>query len=186
MTDREVDQGDVRPHAQRDLGRGPPHHARSQDHHVGRRHAGAAAQQNALASQLVEQQAGTHRHRQAARQFGHAGEHRGAALLVLDDLHAHGGHLAGLQRSQILGPDGGQSPEGQHQLLRLQQLVFVGQGGLDAHHQLGPRDGLHAAEGGGGSRGLVVRVGVPGVETCPGLHPHPVAELEQHLDPRWG
>jgi hypothetical protein len=78
-------------------------HVRAQDHHLGRRHTGDPAQQNALATAVVAQQSGGDVGRHAPGNLAHGTQHGQRAIIGLNVFVGDGGDIPSQQGVQVVG-----------------------------------------------------------------------------------
>ena len=179
MGDTVVEERHLRTEPERRARGGAPEHPGPEDHEAAGRDARHASQEDALAAELVQQQAAADDHGEAAGDLGHAVAHGCVTRVVLDRLDADRGHLARHQGAEVLGTRRGQPPEAENDPVPLEELELVRVRRVDRGHQRAPREHLVAAVRDLRAGRLVVGVRVAGGQARVRLHPHAVALLDQ-------
>jgi hypothetical protein len=152
----DVEDGDARAEAERDLRGVGADHAAAQNHHLARLHARHTADQEPAPAQELPQVVRAHLRRHAARHLAHRREQRQVAVLELHRLVRHRGG-AGLKQPLGERPVRGEVQLGKEQQVFPQESLLLPDRLLDLQdHLLRPR--LLGAAGDAGALRLVFRV----------------------------
>ncbi len=185
----DVEHGDLRAEAEEGARGVAPRDARTEDHHIGRRDAGDAAEEDPTAFRPVladraghrlEERSGDDR-RQPARHLARGMQDRQRSVVGLDHLvgdggdglFAQGGHQIGRRHRQV---------QEREQRLALEVRVLLGGWTRDFHHDLGAPPDLLARVDKPGAGPSVLLI----MKACPhagaGLHVRDMAGLCQRMD----
>ena len=176
--DGAVDDGDLRAHANGHAGCVGAHHAAAQDRHVGRRHAGDAAEQHTAPALLLLEAVGTGLDRHAARDLAHGREQRQAAARVGDGL-VRDGDAAGFDQSVGLGGICREVEISEEHLVGPQHGALGRLRLFHLHDHLGGAENLSHVGRHLGAGALVVLVEEPDLRACVLFDHDPVAVLHE-------
>ena len=154
------------------------HDTAAQDDHIGRRHAGDAAEQHAAAALLLLEAVGTGLNRHAARDLAHGREQRQAAPRVGHGLVGNC-DAAGFDQSIGLGGIGREVEIGEEHLVGPQHGALGRLRLLHLHDHLGGAENLSHVGRHLGAGALVVLVEEPNLRACVLFDHDPMAVLHE-------